>query len=96
MGRIVPQQRLASAAAVLCGRYGEVSRCAQERGVCRQWIYREAAWVLMTLQGTGWQQQRSQSGERACRAISRPVACCVGPIPLSCYFAGLAHRPCRE
>jgi hypothetical protein len=73
MGRIVPQQRLASAAAVLCGRYGEVSRCAQERGVCRQWIYREAAWVLMTLQGTGWQQQRSQLQQQV-RYLQQRVA----------------------
>ena len=33
---------IASAYFVLFGRYGEVSRYAQTRGVSRQWIYREA------------------------------------------------------
>src|ERR1700687_4025785 len=42
MGMIAPEQRLASAFFVLHGNYGDVTRYAQERGVCRQWIYREA------------------------------------------------------
>lgn len=45
MGMVAPQQRIASAFFVICGKYGDVSRYAQERGVCRQWVYREAAWV---------------------------------------------------
>lgn len=43
MGMVAPEQRIASAFFVLFGQYGDVSRYAQERGVCRQWIYREAA-----------------------------------------------------
>lgn len=43
MGMVVPEQRIASAFFVLFGQYGDVSRYAQQRGVCRQWIYREAA-----------------------------------------------------
>lgn len=43
MAIVAPEQRIASAFFVLHGRYGEVTRYAQERGVCRQWIYREAA-----------------------------------------------------
>jgi hypothetical protein len=43
MGMVAPEQRIASAFFVLFGKYGDVSRYAQERGVCRQWIYREAA-----------------------------------------------------
>jgi hypothetical protein len=43
MGMVAPQPRIASAFFVLHGKYGEVSRYARERGVCRQWIYREAA-----------------------------------------------------
>jgi hypothetical protein len=43
MGMVAPLQRIASAYVVFCGRYGDVSRYAAERGVCRQWIYREAA-----------------------------------------------------
>lgn len=57
MGMVAPQQRIASAFAVVCGRYGAVSRYAQERGVCRQWVYRESAWVLANLEGTRWRQQ---------------------------------------
>ena len=43
MGMVAPQQRIASAFFVFFGGYGDVSRYAQERGVCRQWVYREAA-----------------------------------------------------
>jgi hypothetical protein len=57
MGMVAPQQRIASAFAVVCGRYGEVSRYAQERGVCRQSVYRESAWVLANLEGSRWRQQ---------------------------------------
>jgi hypothetical protein len=45
MGMVAPQQRIASAYFVIFGNYGEVSRYAQERGVCRQWVYREADWL---------------------------------------------------
>ena len=43
MGMIAPEQRIASAFFVIYGKYGDVTRYSQERGVCRQWIYREAA-----------------------------------------------------
>src|SRR5277367_1249525 len=43
MGMVAPEQRIASAFFVLFGKYGDVSRYAQERGVCRQWVYREAS-----------------------------------------------------
>jgi hypothetical protein len=43
MGMVAPEQRIASAFFVLFGKYGDVARYAQERGVCRQWVYREAA-----------------------------------------------------
>lgn len=39
---LVPEQRIASAFFVLYGKHGDVRRYAQQRGVCRQWIYREA------------------------------------------------------
>jgi hypothetical protein len=45
MGMVAPQQRVASAFFVFHGRHGDVSRYAQQRGVCRQWVYREAARV---------------------------------------------------
>ena len=45
MAMVAPQPRIASAYVVIFGHYGDVSPYAQERGVCRQWVYREAAWV---------------------------------------------------
>jgi hypothetical protein len=45
MGMVAPQQRIASAYFVIFGKYGDVSRYARERGVCRQWVYREAGWL---------------------------------------------------
>lgn len=51
MGMVAPQQRIASAFFVIHGQYGDVSRYAEERGVCRQWVYREAAAVTKTLAG---------------------------------------------
>jgi hypothetical protein len=44
----IPPQ-LASAHAVLFGRYGDVRRLAQERGVCRQSLYRDTHTLLKTL-----------------------------------------------
>jgi hypothetical protein len=51
MRMVTPQQRIASAYAVFCGRYGDVSRCARQRGVSRQWLYRDALGVWRTLEG---------------------------------------------
>lgn len=55
MGRVVLEQRIASAFFVLFGNYGDVTRYAQKRGVCRQWVYREAT----TLQQALDQQQQT-------------------------------------
>jgi hypothetical protein len=52
MGMVAPQQRIASAYFVVFGHYGDVSQYAQERGVSRQWVYREAEWVQKLLQET--------------------------------------------
>jgi hypothetical protein len=49
MGMVAPQQRIASAYFVIFGNYGDVTRYAEERGVCRQWVYREASWLQQTL-----------------------------------------------
>jgi hypothetical protein len=51
MDMVASPERIASAYAVVCGRYGAVRRWAQERGVSRQWVYREAAWVRAMLSG---------------------------------------------
>jgi hypothetical protein len=45
MGMVAPRQRIASAYFVLFGNYGDVTRYAEKRGVCRQWVYREASWL---------------------------------------------------
>src|SRR5512142_935776 len=48
-------QRIASAFAVLCGRYGDVTRMAQDRERSRQSLYREAAQVVDAVDGTAAQ-----------------------------------------
>lgn len=45
-------QRIASAFAVLCGRYGDVTRMAQGREQSRQSLYREAEGVIDAVDGT--------------------------------------------
>src|SRR6516162_505230 len=52
LNNVAASPRIASAYAVHFGRYGDVQRLARQRGVCRQWLYREAAWVQATLDGT--------------------------------------------
>jgi methylphosphotriester-DNA--protein-cysteine methyltransferase len=44
-------QRIASAFAVLCGGYGDVTRMAQDREQSRQWLYREAEQVVQAVDG---------------------------------------------
>src|SRR4051794_2991579 len=44
-------QRIASAFAVLCGRYGDVTTMAGDRGQSRQSLYREAAGVVEAVDG---------------------------------------------
>jgi hypothetical protein len=60
MGIIVPTQRIASAYFVVFGKYGDVRRYAEERGVCRQWVYREADWLQKTLAEQGQEIQQLQ------------------------------------
>lgn len=58
MGMVAPPQRIASAYFVLFGKYGDVSRYAHERGVCRQWVYREAAWLQASMQTQQQERER--------------------------------------
>ena len=60
MGMVAPEQRIASAFVVYCGEHGDVSRQALERGVCRQRVYREAAWVWFRVEGSRWQQENAR------------------------------------
>jgi hypothetical protein len=50
-------QRIASAFAILCGRYGDVTRMAQDRAQSRQSLYREAAQVIDAVDGTAEQDR---------------------------------------
>jgi hypothetical protein len=50
-------QRVASAFAVLCGRYGDVTRMAQGREQSRQSLYREAQQVADAVEGAATQAQ---------------------------------------
>ena len=52
MGRLALHRRIDSAFVVTSGQYGDVRRFAQEQGVSRQWVYREAKQVTLTLEGT--------------------------------------------
>src|SRR5438128_12666427 len=45
------ERRIGSAFFVVCGQYGEVQQFARERSVSRQWVYREAQQVSVTLEG---------------------------------------------
>jgi chromosome segregation ATPase len=48
-------QRIASAFAVLCGQYGDLTRMAQDREQSRQSLYREAQQVANAVDGTATQ-----------------------------------------
>src|SRR3954449_29697 len=50
-------QRIGSAFAVLCGRYGEVTAMAKGRGQSRQSLYREAEQVVESVDGAKAQAQ---------------------------------------
>jgi len=50
-------QRIGSAFAVLCGRYGDVAKMAQDREQSRQSLYRESETVVAAVDGTVAQAQ---------------------------------------
>lgn len=52
MGMVALRRRIGSAFFVAWGQYGQVSQFAQEQGISRQWVYREAQQVSDTLEGT--------------------------------------------
>src|SRR6516225_9830913 len=65
--------QIASAAAVLAARYGEVSRYARQRAVCRQRVYREAHWLGQRLDDQALQQERDVLRQRV-RDLERRLA----------------------
>jgi len=78
MGMVAPQQRIASAFFVIFGNYGDVTRYAEERGVCRQWVYREAGWLQDFLAETQAQlealEQRVQELQQKNAALAERLA----------------------
>ncbi len=92
MGMVAPEQRIASAYFIFCGNYGDVSRHAAQRGVCRQTVYADAAWVRGRLadyqalrQRVGeLEQMLAQCQERLARAV-------VIDEPMQADFAGFGQ-----
>lgn len=80
MGMVAPQQRIASAYFVIFGNYGEVSRYAQERGVCRQWVYREANWLQELL---AEKEQRVEGLTKRVQELEQQKAAWEQRVPLS-------------
>src|SRR5262249_53522661 len=74
MGMVAPPQRITSAFVVVCGHYGDVRRQAQQRGVCRQSIYREAAGVVAALEAIRWRQQVASLQEQLRQSRQRVAA----------------------
>lgn len=80
MSMVALPQRIASAFVVHVGKYGAVTREAEERGVCRQSIYREANAVVITLEGTAHREevaglrQRVQELEQALAKLQERLA----------------------
>lgn len=57
MGMVALCRRIGSAFFVACGGYGAVRRFAQEQGISRQQVYRDAEQVSVTLAGTRTRQE---------------------------------------
>jgi hypothetical protein len=57
MGMVALDRRIGSAFFVSRGPHGAVTRFAQQEGVSRQWVYREAAVASVLLEGTQTRQQ---------------------------------------
>src|SRR5271157_3205782 len=103
MGMVAPQQRIASAYFVVFGQHGDVSRYAKTRGVCRQYVYREASWLKQLLiQQEQWQtrvreleQRQAESELRLARAvvIDEEKQAEVATVGQAC---GVSLRQCRQ
>jgi hypothetical protein len=80
MGMVANPQRIASAFVVFVGPHGSVCKYARERGVSRQWVYREANWVADTLENSRQRQQIAdlqaevQQWRHQCHALEKSSA----------------------
>ena len=68
---VPPLERLASASTVFLGRHGDVTQQAQQRGLSRQRLYRQADSVLRDLDPTEHQQQVAQLREQLAQVQAR-------------------------
>jgi hypothetical protein len=71
---LAARRLLASAAAVLFGRYGEVTRLADARRVCRQALYRETAKALDAVEGTASQRRLDKLAQAVAQQRRRVTA----------------------
>ena len=73
MDMVASRQRIASAFLTNDGPRGSISRHARQRGVSRQRIYRESAWVQRQLVTPDWQRER-QALHQQVRDLKQRVA----------------------
>ena len=71
MCMVPPLDRLASASAVFLGQHGDITEHAQQRGVSRQCLYRQADSALRDLQGAQHQQQIARLQEQVTQLRAR-------------------------
>ena len=64
MGKLAPEQRIASAAVVWFGARGTVSFFARQRGISRQQVYRESDGVVEAVEGSTHRQQLQEYEQR--------------------------------
>jgi hypothetical protein len=67
-------QRIASAFAVLCGRYGDITQMAQDREQSRQSLYREAKQVAEAVDGTEAQAQIEELQRQLTERLAEVIA----------------------
>jgi len=67
-------QRLASAFAVLCGRYGDVTAMARDRQQSRQSLYREAQRVIDAVDGTATQARIAELEQQVAQLHDQVLA----------------------
>jgi hypothetical protein len=71
MCMVPPLDRLASASAVFLGQHGDITEHAQQRGISRQCLYRQADSALRDLDGSQHQQQLAQLQEQVAQLQAR-------------------------
>jgi hypothetical protein len=73
MDMVASRQRIASASLINDGPRGSISQHARQRGVSRQRIYRESAWVHQQLVTPDWQRERQALCQQV-RELKQQVA----------------------